>query len=102
MTARCSVGLFVRNQFTASLQARINEWVCTETRGNISRFLDEPLDPSTSLMLINAVHFKDEWKYPFPAFNTFKGTFHVSQEESVSCNMMTLSGEGGAHIQADL
>jgi len=72
-------------------QAEINEWVKTKTGGKIPHLLGQPLDPSTLVFLVNAVYFKDKWGHPFQAENTYSGTFHVSAEESVKCDMMTLT-----------
>ena len=62
-----------------------------QTSGKIPRLLNDPLDPTTVVFLVNAVYFKAKWRYPFEARNTHPGTFYRSSEESVTCDMMMLT-----------
>ncbi|HJN14349.1 MAG TPA: serpin family protein, partial [Armatimonadota bacterium] len=39
----------------------INEWVAARTRDKIDRIVDDPIDPTAILFLINAIYFKGEW-----------------------------------------
>ena len=43
------------------------------------------------VFLVNAVHFKDKWRYPFEARKTHLGTFYLSSEKTVTCDMMMLT-----------
>ena len=72
-------------------QAKINEWVKEKTGGKIPQLLGQPLDRSTLVFLVNAVYFKAKWAQPFQAENTYSGTFHLTNEESVKCDMMMLT-----------
>jgi len=74
----------------AGTQAQINDWVKARTHDKIPKLLNEPLDALTAVFLVNAVHFKDKWRYPFESEHTFPGTFHISGQESVKCDMMML------------
>ena len=43
---------------------QVNEWCSEHTNGKIKKIIDE-LDPSTIMILLNAVYFKGKWVYPF-------------------------------------
>ena len=62
-----------------------------QTNGKIPKLVDEPLDPLTAVFLVNAIYFKEKWRYPFKAEHTYAGTFRVSEEETVKCDMMMLT-----------
>ena len=71
----------------------------TQTRDKIPLLLDAPLSELTALFLVNAVYFKDKWRLPFKTEHTFAGTFHISKEESVKCDMMMLSDDDTRDIR---
>jgi len=48
----------------------INAWVSTRTGGRIPSIVTPPLDPLAMLFLINAVHFKGEWRERFDPTRT--------------------------------
>jgi len=55
---------------------RINEWVAGETNEQIEDLLPEgALDPSTVLVLANAVYFAAGWEFAFDPDDTESGTF---------------------------
>lgn len=43
------------------------------------------LTADTSLILVNAAHFKDNWRHPF---NLFESDFHINKTEKVKTKMM--------------
>ncbi len=43
----------------------INDWVKQNTNGKIDKIVDE-IGSGTVLVLLNAIYFKGNWKYPFP------------------------------------
>lgn len=49
----------------AGATKQINRWTERRTRGRIKRILDEPLNPQTVLVLVNAAHFKAPWANEF-------------------------------------
>ena len=53
----------------------INSWCKNNTNGCIPKLLKEPLDPSTYLVLINALYFKGIWEKKFDKENTREGYF---------------------------
>ncbi|CAN9510898.1 unnamed protein product [Ophioblennius macclurei] len=69
-----------------SLQ-QINDWVENATRGRMSHFLPA-LPPNLLLMLINAVHFKGEWKARFDPRFTSRGVFYLDDKHMVDVEVM--------------
>lgn len=56
----------------------INEWVATKTEDRIPELLPQGvIEPSTRLVLTNAVYFNAAWQTPFDPDNTLPGTFHA-------------------------
>ncbi|HZC71784.1 MAG TPA: serpin family protein [Jatrophihabitans sp.] len=62
-----------QHDMNGAVQA-INDWVSQETHGNITKLFDQ-LDPSTVLVLANAIYFHAAWQTPFDKGNTTDGTF---------------------------
>ncbi|XP_069568521.1 serpin peptidase inhibitor, clade F (alpha-2 antiplasmin, pigment epithelium derived factor), member 2b [Brachyistius frenatus] len=69
-----------------SLQ-QINEWVENTTQGKMTDFLSA-LPPNLLLMLINAIHFKGEWKAQFDPRFTTRGVFHLDERHMVDVEVM--------------
>ncbi|XP_035478237.1 serpin peptidase inhibitor, clade F (alpha-2 antiplasmin, pigment epithelium derived factor), member 2b isoform X2 [Scophthalmus maximus] len=69
-----------------SLQ-QINEWVEKATQGKMTDFLSA-LPPNLLLMLINAVHFKGEWKARFDPRFTSRGVFYLDDNHMVDVEVM--------------
>ncbi|XP_047449181.1 serpin peptidase inhibitor, clade F (alpha-2 antiplasmin, pigment epithelium derived factor), member 2b [Mugil cephalus] len=69
-----------------SLQ-QINDWVENETQGKMTDFLSS-LPPNVLLMLINAVHFKGEWKARFDPRFTTRGVFYLDDNHMVDVEVM--------------
>jgi serpin B len=54
--------------FSKSAQAarNINNWVNKTTHGKISKLLGpQDVNDRTSMIIVNAIYFKANWKYPF-------------------------------------
>jgi len=67
----------------------INKWIEQRTNHLIKDMLDEI--PSNAVMyLVNAIHFKADWKYQFVASKTQKQPFYPSPGRSVQVDMMDL------------
>ena len=65
----------------------INDWVNEKTHGLIPSILDEPMDPSLRMTLLNAVYFKAAWVNAFEKELTDKQIFH-GKEGDTSVDMM--------------
>lgn len=57
---------------------RINDWVEKATNGKIDKMVDGPLDDTFVAMLLNAIYFKGDWKYPFEKKNTENREFRLT------------------------
>jgi serpin B len=67
----------------ADALAAINSWTKRNTRGKIDRLFDQ-LDPTTQLVLANAVYFKAAWESPFDPKDTAPGPFTLGSGDHVS------------------
>ncbi len=60
----------------------INSWVSNATRKMIKTIVEkEDITPNTSMILVNAIHFKAPWQDKFLKENTKEQTFHSETEE---------------------
>jgi serpin B len=67
----------------------INDWVSNETSGKIENLLpDGALDPSTRMVLVNAIHLKMPWATNFDASATAPASFTTASGGSVSTPFM--------------
>ncbi|XP_058489353.1 serpin peptidase inhibitor, clade F (alpha-2 antiplasmin, pigment epithelium derived factor), member 2b [Solea solea] len=66
---------------------QINQWVENATQGKMTDFLSG-LPPNLLIMLINAVHFKGEWKARFDARFTTRGVFYLDDSRMVDVDVM--------------
>ena len=64
-----------------------NDWVNEKTHRLIPSILDEPMDPSIRMTLLNAVYFKAAWVNAFEKELTDKQIFH-GKEGDTSVDMM--------------
>jgi serpin B len=72
-------------------QARqqINEWVEGRTQGKITDLIPSGLfQPTTRLVLTNAVYFKGDWSRPFDKSATREEPFHISAGREVRVPLM--------------
>ena len=72
---------------SAETMNEINDWVNEKTHGLIPSILDEPMDPSIRMTLLNAVYFKAAWVNAFEKELTDKQIFH-GKEGDTSVDMM--------------
>ncbi len=67
--------------------ARINDIVAKRTQGLIPTVIDRP-PAAAGLVAVNALHFKDRWRVPFPERNTAASPFRLVDGRSVEVPMM--------------
>ncbi|KAG8541739.1 hypothetical protein GDO81_028338 [Engystomops pustulosus] len=58
---------------------KINSWVEEKTKGKIKDLFSDSLDKSTSIILVNAVYFKGQWKKKFNVENTTNAPFYIKK-----------------------
>lgn len=71
--------------------AQINTWVSRQTAGRIKRLFDQ-LDPSTSLVLANAIYFKGYWASAMQAGGGAAEPFTRADGRQVAASMMSQTG----------
>ena len=71
-------------------RVRINDWVAEETGDKVRDLLPPgTIDPSTRLVLTNAIYFNASWHWPFDRRLTKLRPFHLAGGGSVDVPMMT-------------
>jgi serpin B len=81
-------------------QARrtVNTWVEEQTKGKIRDLLKSThIDPTTILVLTNAIYFNALWASPFLKGKTIQEDFHASPSDVVRVDMMKQSGRFRYH-----
>ncbi|XP_005425903.1 leukocyte elastase inhibitor A-like [Geospiza fortis] len=72
---------------------KINFWVENETKGKIKDlFAAGFIDPSTVLVLVNAIYFKGKWAVEFKKEDTKEAYFHLNKNERRKVQMMFQEG----------
>lgn len=69
----------------------INNWVDEKTNHLIPTILNS-ISPDAVMYLINAIYFKGIWTSEFDPDLTYQGTFHKSETESYTVDMMKQKG----------
>lgn len=69
----------------------INTWTSQHTHGKIDKLFDR-LDPSTGLVLADAVLFRAAWQDPFDADDTMPGSFTRADGTTAPAKFMTKDG----------
>ncbi|KAL6850484.1 hypothetical protein ACP4OV_021111 [Aristida adscensionis] len=71
---------------------RVNAFVSEATKGLIGDILPRgSVDPSTVVVLANALYFKGSWALPFDPSRTFTAPFHLPNGDTVHAPFMTTS-----------
>src|SRR5690606_11901740 len=71
----------------------INQWIEQQTEGLIKDMLDR-ISPDAVMYLVNAIYYKDDWKYQFDSGKTQKEPFYISPERQVQVDMMSFKEAG--------
>jgi len=74
--------------------SQINDWVAERTGGRIQELVG-PIDPSTRLVLVNALYVKAGWDH-FKTGDTKEGPFNLSDGQQVQVPMM--HGQIGTNV----
>ena len=79
----------------------INNWVSDQTKEKIEDLIPRGIiDPSTVLVLTNAIYFNAAWKYPFNENQTKDGSFYLLDGDTVTVPMMKKT-ESYGYAQGD-
>ncbi|XP_075388788.1 serpin B11 [Tenrec ecaudatus] len=71
----------------------INAWVENKTNGKVmDLFQKGTIDPSSVMVLVNAIYFKGQWQHKFQERETIKAPFQLSKGKSVTVEMMYQTG----------
>ncbi|MFC1500203.1 serpin family protein [Candidatus Zixiibacteriota bacterium] len=83
---------FVRQ--TEAVRRAINAWVVQETEDKIRELITPGLlDPTSVLVICNAIYFKGDWASAFDPEQTREAAFHVTPDREVTVPMMTGEAE---------
>ncbi|XP_050741599.1 serine protease inhibitor 42Dd-like [Drosophila biarmipes] len=81
----------------------VNKWVSNQTRSRIKTIIEkEHIIPNVVMVLLNAIYFKGQWQYEFPANNTKQSDFRTADNKTAPVQMMSLSGAFRAGFLPDL
>ena len=75
------------------VKEEINQWVSRETHNKIRELLSEPLNPSTALVLLNAIYFNGKFQTMFQKNETREQTFFSVEGRQSSAQMMHRKGK---------
>ncbi|XP_059562289.1 serpin B11 isoform X1 [Myotis daubentonii] len=74
---------------TEETRKTINAWVASKTNGKITNLFGKgTIDPSSVMVLVNAIYFKGQWQNKFQERETIKTPFQLSEGKSVIVEMM--------------
>ena len=77
---------FTRNEEAAEI---INSWCSEKTNEKIKDLINpDNLEDDTSMLLLNAIYFKSDWKYQFFEENTKPRLFHLDKNKSIKVPTM--------------
>jgi serpin B len=77
----------------------VNRWTAGQTHDRIPQILPAgSVDPSTRLVLVNALYLKAAWADPFEKAATQQGSFHVADGSQVDVPMMSNAPEGSVFL----
>ena len=71
----------------------INDWVSEKTKGKIDCIIESPINPLTTMYLINAVYFLADWNVPFDPTLTYSDDFYIVPDSLKKCDYMFKESE---------
>jgi len=75
-----------RGEFLKFSANAINDWVSKQTRGHITKIVDDL--KTAVLMLVNAIYFRGVWDFQFEKDNTRDSDFYMMSRKSVPVPLM--------------
>ena len=88
---------------TENARKQINDWVSNQTNKHIQDIIPQGMpDPSTRLVLANAIYFKATWENEFDPNKTADGSFTLLDGETVNVPIMGMeTGEQFSYAAGD-
>ncbi|XP_053427927.1 serpin B11 [Nycticebus coucang] len=78
---------------TEETRKTINAWVERKTNGKVTNLFGKgTIDPSSVMVLVNAIYFKGQWQNKFQESETVKTPFQLSGGKNVIVEMMYQTG----------
>lgn len=85
--------------FAQNCVQEVNSWVEDATRGKIKQLLSEgSITRETVMILLNALHFKGKWQFPFPKDRTSDADFTAEDGTKQRVPLMTLKRRLHAYV----
>jgi len=81
---------FIDDNNREEARNEMNQWVLENTNYKIEELIDKSsVDKLTRLVLLNAIHFKADWKFEFPEDKTRQMIFHHPNRQYIASYMHT-------------
>ena len=80
---------------------QINNWVKEKTEGKIDKFIDK-LDPSTLIVILNAIYFHDDWKEEFEHSETSQQLFYLANNKQKEVDFMNHIFDNAFYYQTEI
>lgn len=78
-------------QYHNSSGQLINKFIERKTNKTVRNFImPGMLNNETKMVLVNTIHFNNNWRYPFEKQCTFTGDFYISENETVQVEYMCI------------
>jgi serpin B len=85
-----------------AVRKQINDWVSDQTEDKINDLLQPGiLNPSTKMVLVNAIYFKADWMVKFDPDLTRDAPFHLLDGSEVQADMMSKTMYGLPYTSGD-
>ena len=79
---------------------KINNLMKEKTEGKIEKILDK-LEPTSLMIILNAIYFKDDWKEEFEHSNTSSHIFYLSDNNQKKVDFMNHKFSNAFYFQTD-
>ncbi|ELW71271.1 serpin B11 [Tupaia chinensis] len=71
----------------------INAWVESKTNGKVTNLFEKgTIEPSSVMVMVNAIYFKGQWQNKFQERETVRTPFQLNEDKSVIVEMMHQTG----------
>ncbi|MCI9074057.1 MAG: serpin family protein [Lachnospiraceae bacterium] len=81
---------------------QINAWCSENTRELVPKMLEDPLDETARLALLDAIYFKGDWEIPFDALNTVKQPFTTEDGTRLQVDTMCMTEKNQRYLHSSL